>query len=122
MPRHVLRRLLPLALLVGALVGLLGQGAALALGPAWQSVTATASTAPADCMKMMQGEPDDAPCKGLSLDCIAAMGCTVPVVLAPDAAPVALDDMPKLSVTPLPLPVLTGRSVAPTTHPPTRLI
>src|SRR3546814_3589086 len=39
----------------------------------------------ADCMAMMamqQPAPKEKPCKGLTLDCIAAMGCVVPLMAA----------------------------------------
>src|SRR3546814_14582312 len=40
-----------------------------------------------DCMEMMQQgrqEPGKMPCKGLTLDCIAAMGCTIPLFAVPE--------------------------------------
>src|SRR3546814_10072091 len=39
----------------------------------------------ADCMAMMamqQPAPTEKPCKGLTLDCIAAVGCVVPLMAA----------------------------------------
>lgn len=78
----------------------------------------------ADCMAMMaQQHPtsDKKPCKGLTLDCIAAMGCMVPLVAANLAGSVAtprtygaLGFWPTTSV-------LTGKSFAPDPDPPTNL-
>lgn len=40
-----------------------------------------------DCMKMMaqQQQPEQKPCKGMTLACIAAMGCVVPMAVRNDA-------------------------------------
>ena len=72
----------PLLLLLGALLGLFGQGMALAAAPASLVTQAVPAEAEPDCMKMMQEAPDGQPCKGITLDCIAAMGCVVPFTLA----------------------------------------
>ena len=78
----------------------------------------------ADCMEMMEQEqsaPAQKPCKGLTLDCIAAMGCVVPIVLKEPAGPVfapELDSAPAFwSVT----AVLIGSDHPPEQHPPTIL-
>src|SRR3546814_6203045 len=71
---------LHLFLLLGALIGLLGQEAAFASGPpAVSAPMAVSSMADSgmseDCMKMMAQQPQPAqkPCKGMTLACIAAM-------------------------------------------------
>jgi hypothetical protein len=87
------RRLLPLLLFLGALIGLLGQGVALATVPPVAAAPMAAAGMSEDCMKMMaqqqQQQPADAPCKGLTFACIAAMGCAAPAVLL-DAAPLTI--------------------------------
>jgi len=81
------KRILQILLLFGALLGLFGQQAAYATGPGAVMMPAAASQMSADCMEMMrQGrqEPGKMPCKGLTLDCIAAMGCTIPLFAVPE--------------------------------------
>lgn len=80
-----MKRLLALFLLIGALTGLLGQEAAFASGPREPMIEMAAMSA--DCMEMMQQdqqEPGKRPCEGLTLDCIAAMGCTIPLFAVPE--------------------------------------
>lgn len=76
-----MKRTLQILLLFGALLGLFGQEAAFASGPRAPMIEMAAGAMSADCMEMMQQdgqEPGKMPCKGLTLDCIAAMGCTIP--------------------------------------------
>ncbi|MES2290917.1 MAG: hypothetical protein V4530_14375 [Pseudomonadota bacterium] len=66
----------------------MGQAAAYASAPVVVSTPMAMSVMNADCMKTMaQQQPAGKPCKGLTLDCIAAMGCVLPIVLR-DAPPV----------------------------------
>ena len=78
----------------------------------------------ADCMAMMakqQPAPEKKPCKGLTLDCIAAMGCVVPLVAADLANNVATPRVNgPLGFWPTNA-VLTGMSFAPDPEPPTNL-
>jgi len=78
----------------------------------------------ADCMAMMaqqQPAPDKKPCKGLTLECIAAMGCMVPLAAADLAGSVATPDTyGALGFWPT-TSVLTGKSFAPDPDPPTKL-
>lgn len=112
-------------MLLGALLGLFGQAAALAIGPRFTTlVEATAAESmPMDCAEMPQKDPEPStPCKGLTLDCIAAMGCSLPIVLAA-AGPLDLAQdegapLRRASST----QVLAGRSIAPEPYPPTLLI
>ena len=74
----------------------------------------------ADCMAMM-AKPSEKPCKGLTLDCIAAMGCVIPLVAADltgGIAPARLYDAPSFWTTDT---ILTGKAVAPEPDPPTSL-
>jgi hypothetical protein len=118
------KRLLSLILLLGALLGLFGQAAAFAMSPPFTPATeATAvQSMPMDCAEMPQKEPEQTPCKGLTLDCIAAMGCTLPTLLA-EAGPLDLaNDEGAPIERSISTPVLTGRSIAPEPYPPTLLI
>ena len=65
--------------------------------------------------------PSEKPCKGLTLDCIAAMGCVIPLVAADltgGIAPARLYDAPSFWTTDT---ILTGKAVAPEPDPPTSL-
>ncbi|SNS96681.1 hypothetical protein [Sphingopyxis indica] len=82
-----MKRFLSLLLLIGALTGLLGQETAFASGPRASMIEMAAGAMSGDCMEMMQQgrqEPGKMPCKGLTLDCIAAMGCTIPLFAVPE--------------------------------------
>lgn len=88
------------------------------------AVPTAVSQMDADCMEMMekqQPEPTQKPCKGLTLDCIAAMGCTVPIVLkepsVPVDAPLFLSALAFWTTT----VILTGSDRPPEPHPPTIL-
>lgn len=118
-----MKRTLHLLLVLGALLGLFGQAAAFAVGPRAPAAPVAASTMDADCMEMMKKAPQPAekPCKGLTLDCIAAMGCVVPIVLREPPAPTAA---PEIVPTPTYWPalaVLVGNDLKPEIHPPNTL-
>lgn len=117
-----MKRLLLLLFAFGAMVGLFGQEVAFAAGPAWQPRAEMSAEMPDSCMDAMGKQPAKAPCKGLTLDCIAAMGCVLP--LLPVDAPV-LTPLPLFTdVTPAASPMLrlAGRAPPPESEPPTRLI
>jgi hypothetical protein len=118
-----------LLMLLGALIGLVGQEAAFAGAPAHARAAImkmSESTAPmsADCMEMMQKAPQPAqkPCKGLTLDCIAAMGCVIPLAVTPESALVQKMIHARMEHFPAPANALTGRALAPEPEPPTPLI
>lgn len=80
-------------LLFGALLGLFAQEAAFASSPAVQQheMIAAAPGMSAECAEMMgltRPEKSEAPCKGLTLDCIAKMGCALPLAAPTFAAPI----------------------------------
>ncbi len=111
--------MLRLLLLVGALIGLFSQGLALAHIPA--PVASHSQQMSDDCMAMMakaQQEKRQAPCKGITLDCIAMMGCVVSMTL-PEPVIVAA-----ALRSPAPIPgiavarPLATRTVAPEPEPP----
>jgi hypothetical protein len=123
------KRLLALTLLAAALFGLIGQGAAFAMAGSiratGQPSEATASMS-ADCAEMMglakeQPPQPDKPCKGMTPECVAKMGCAVPVALTP---PLTLDPLPQdRAAVPLqsPIAALVGRETGPDPHPPAHL-
>lgn len=118
------KRFAALLLLVGALFGLFGAQMAAARSVPTAMSEQKAMAMDADCMAMMakqQPAPEKKPCKGLTLDCIAAMGCVVPLVAADLATGIAT---PRIYGSPGFWPtntVLTGKSFAPDPDPPTNL-
>lgn len=110
---------LSLLLLFGALLGVFGQGVALASSPAMQSAQAVSVAGEPDCKEMMQQDPDGQPCKGITLDCIAAMGCVVPFTLTKEqpalATPVLQAVIPPTAL----IARLSGRVPSPEPEPPT---
>lgn len=118
------KRWLSLLLLLGALLGLLCQEAAFAhVIPVMKAEqTANVSQMSADCAEMMglakqQTQPED-PCQGMTPECIAKMGCAVPLALIP---PLAFDVVLQLSaVAPPQMTVapLVGRDTGPEPEPP----
>ena len=120
---------LSLLMLLGALIGLMGQEAACAAaaehGPAAiMKMSEGAAPMSADCMEMMQKapQPTQKPCKGLTLDCIAAMGCVVPLAVTPETALVEKMIHARMEHFPAPANALAGRALAPEPEPPTLLI
>lgn len=74
-------------------------------------------------MKMMaqQQSPVRKPCNGITLDCIAAMGCVVPIMLG-DAPSMPSSLAPAKMVAFWPrAAVLRGSELTPEPEPPTRL-
>lgn len=122
------KRALHLFLLFGALIGLLGQEAAFASAPPVVSVsmamTGTADFGMSeDCMKMMaqQQQPAQKPCKGMTLACIAAMGCVIPMAVRNDAPTLAVRAADPTLAFWSTTTVLRGGDVAPEPEPPTLL-
>ena len=105
------------------MIGLFGVQAAYARGPVAARV-ATAMAMDANCMAMMAKQkpaPENKPCKGLTLDCIAAMGCVAPLATADLATGIATPRIyDELAFWPTHV-VLTGKSLAPDPEPPTTL-
>lgn len=117
-----MKRRFSLLLLLGALLGLLAQEAAFASAPA-MPLPETAVAAPTmsdECAEMMgiDQSQGDKPCEGLTLDCIAKMGCAIPPVIVSPALPLAVaTHMPGLP-DPLPVRRLAGRTLGPEPEPP----
>ena len=118
----VMKRCFSLLLLLGALLGLLAQEAAFASAPAMPMPDAAiaASAMGAECAEMMEVDKSqgDQPCKGLTLDCIAKMGCALPSVVVSSAMPLAAEAHIPGLLDPLPVRRLNGRTIGPEPHPP----
>lgn len=110
-------------LLWGALLGLFAQEAAFASAPAMaqQEIAASATGMSDECAEMMglaKPEKSDAPCNGLTLDCIAKMGCALPLAAPTLAAPLAVAHFQRAIVNELPTTRLVGRNLGPEPDPP----
>lgn len=116
-----MKHALALLLLMGAMFGLLGEQTAAAAASA--PVAAAAPAMSADCMEMMgehPAKPDKQPCQGLTLDCIFAMGCAVPLMRDP-VAPLARATIVVPQLFWPSTAELSGTDRTPETHPPTHL-
>ena len=127
-----MKRWFSLLLLMGALLGLMGQEAAFARGmpveQAAQSVADVQTSAglmSADCAAMMglakQKPQPDKPCQGMTPDCVAKMGCAVAVALVPPLLSAAPTENHLSAPLQMPVAVLVGRETTPEPHPPARL-
>jgi hypothetical protein len=117
-------RFLRLLLLTFAMVGLAGQSTAMAMAPVMASPVAKhAAITGMDCKDMATTpSSDNAPCKKLTWQCIAAMGCLTASALEP-AMP-AMGVHPRVRTAPASRDVarLVGRSYGPEPDPPSFLI
>ena len=117
-----MKRWLSLLLLFGAVLGLLAQEAAFASAPAMPIAdTAIAASAMSDeCAEMMgiEKSQNKGPCQGLTLDCIAKMGCALPPAVVSPATPLAEKTFITASFDPLPVRRLAGRTFGPEPDPP----
>lgn len=116
---------LSMLLLIGALLGLFAQEAAFASVPVVQSVQRSSADEAMDaaCMEAM-GQNDDSsddPCKGLTLDCIAKMGCALPLAQAPTGHRIAKSSLPNAILFVIDVKPLTGRDSGPEPDPPSIL-
>ncbi|WP_066660866.1 MULTISPECIES: hypothetical protein [unclassified Sphingomonas] len=129
-----MKRVLALLLLAGALAGLFGAQAAFAYGPGLAKAAVEKPTAMTghdmagmDCAEMMAPakpqppEQGPQPCKGMTLACIAQMGCTLPVVLESGPLPAVLGPVTPPLFLVSPATPLAGRSYGPEPEPPTFL-
>ena len=117
--------LLRLLFVFGAIIGLLGQEAAFAIGPS--SATASTSTAMSamspECAEMMkQQAPQKAPCKGLTLDCIAKMGCGISIAFGPSSVEPLEPAVGTVLLASIPVALMTSRTLLPDKQPPKLLI
>lgn len=117
----MLKARLSLLLLLGALLGLFGQGMAYAAGPALApAVETNAMSSGMDCGGMAsehKAKPAQ-PCKGLTLACIAQMGCVVPMTFADPARMTERSTPTQLAATWPRAPALVGLTFPPEPEPP----
>lgn len=114
-------------LLAGALLGLLGQEAAFAQAMPVKVADQSTSALPMspECAEMMglakQEQHPDKPCEGMTPDCMAKMGCAVPLALLP-AFPIGML-APFRAAVPEHVQVapLVGRDTGPEPEPPSFL-
>lgn len=109
-------------------MGLLGQGFAYASLPAAMPAPMAmsgkvVSGMSEDCMKMMaqQQQPAQKPCKGMTLACIAAMGCVVPIAIRNDSAALLVPATNAILAFWTTTTVLHGSELTPDPEPPTLL-
>lgn len=111
-----------LMLLIGAAFGLFAQEAAMASAPARQSSdhVSVAAAMGVDCAeKMGLAKPrPDQPCHGLTLDCIAKMGCVLTFTLTSPLSPALGWDNRSELLAPMPAARLVGRNTPPEPEPP----
>ncbi len=116
-----MKRLVAFLLLFGALTGLFGQEMAFASGvPA--AKTSPHSEMMPGCTMPMAGQKHDKPCKGLTLECIAAMGCTIPLANADEPAGIEPVGFVRIAPVAAITKRLTGLRVLPEPEPPHNLI
>lgn len=116
-------RFFRLILLTLALLGLAAQSAALAAAPISAAQPMKASMAGMDCRDMLPVPmPDGSPCKKMTWQCIAAMGCATSAALQP-ATVVAGERLAMRAAHGQTIVArLTGRSYGPEPDPPSFLI
>ena len=121
----VMKRCFSLLLLLGALLGLLAQEAAFASAPAMpmQGTEIAAPVMSDECAEMMGIDrlQDEGPCQGLTLDCIAKMGCALPPAVVSAAIPLTVEAHIPGLLDPLPVRRLNGRTIGPEPDPPVLL-
>lgn len=123
-----MKRALHLFLLLGALIGLFGQAVAYASVQPAVSAPMTMSAMSnsgmsEDCMEMMaqQQQPGQKRCKGMTLACIAAMGCVVPMAVRNDAPALTAREASATLAFWTTITVLRGNNLTPEPEPPNLL-
>ena len=121
---HPVKRALSLLLLIGAMIGLLGQTAVYAASTRPPVASTAIASVDSDCMSAMhdrQPQPARKPCNGFTPDCIAAMGCLLPAIVGDRAKPALASDL-RLDEAFWPAAAsMVGNEVAPEPHPPSLL-
>ena len=117
-------RPLHIGLLLIALLGLVGQSTAMAMVPAPMTIgSMQASMAGMDCMDMANTPaPGQPPCKKMTLQCMAAMGCAPATFVGPDAPSISPLFVDRVKSAPSLAARLWGRSYGPEPDPPSFLI
>ena len=127
-----MKRWFSLLLLMGALLGLMGQETAFARAMPVEKVEKSVAAAQtsagqmsAECAEMMgvtkQKSQPDKPCQGMTPDCIAKMGCAVVVALIPPLLSATLTEHRPSTPRQMPIASLVGHETSPEQHPPARL-
>lgn len=110
-------------LLLGALLGLFGQGIAYASAPARAATMEASHVMPAgmNCPEMATAHKQmpKQPCKGMTLACIAQMGCVIPMAFEEPRSMTDHAYASRLAATWPISPALVGLDVAPELEPPT---
>ena len=125
-----MKRWFSMMLLVGALLGLFAQEAAFASAVPMQMSRQASSPAgmSEDCAEMMglkvhsgTGQKPGQPCNGMTIDCVAKMGCASTTALLPDGPIELAKNVATGAPTQMPVARLVGRNLRPEPEPPARL-
>jgi hypothetical protein len=122
-----MKPLLHIVLLFGALLGVIGQSSAMAMMPTSGGASSTksmqVSMASMDCMTMaIPSAPGHSPCKKITLQCMAAMGCAPAALVVPSALPTEAFAADRMASASSLAARLWGRSYGPEPDPPSLLI
>ena len=117
-------RLFRICLLLLALGGLIGQSAAMAMAPGPMTVGPVHAATPGmDCTDLAKSSaPGKMPCKKMTLQCMAAMGCAPAAFVRPDVPNMPSPLVGRVKSTLSPAARLRGRSYGPEPDPPSFLI
>lgn len=119
-----MKRIIHICLLLAAFAGLIGQSAGMAMGPGpMRDGSMQVSISGMDSMDMANAPaPGTSPCKKMTLQCIAAMGCAPSALVAPATAAIASPVVERDKSAPSLMARLLGRSYGPEPDPPSFLI
>ena len=117
-------RLVHICLLLAALSGLIGQSTAMAMVPTPMTVgSVQAGMAGMDWTDMANSSvPGKMPCKKMTLQCMAAMGCAPAALVQPDVRGLSSPLIDRVTSALPPAARLWGRSYGPDPDPPSFLI
>lgn len=116
-------RISRLILLTFALLGLAAQSAVVAAAPISDAQPMKATMAGMDCRDMLPVPmPDGSPCKKMTWQCIAAMGCATSAALQPATVAAGERLATRAAHSPSIVARLIGRSYGPEPDPPSFLI
>ena len=117
-------RALHIGLLVMALLGLIGQSTAMAMAPtSAMTQSMQASKADMECSDMAKMQKSEkSPCKNMTLQCMATMGCAPMALVAPGPSGLPSVAIISAKTEPTLASRLFGRSFGPEPDPPSFLI
>ena len=120
---HLVVRLFSLFLIALAALGLSGQSTAMAMAPLSITAPPMAAVTEMNCSEMPEaGSHEKVPCKGMTPQCIAQMGCMPPAALEPDLITTGKPRLYRPLHAPTSAARLYGRSYGPLPEPPSILI